>query len=178
MGKVTLLAVCLATAVGLSDAQGRERLPLRPDRAGTRISLATQPRIELPAVSSAELVRGSAMQALPIASEQEIVGGLVETLTRQIPAMWEMSVPAGTSIDRLEIVYDLVSASGRRQRLSAGAADGHGLAVRIRPLPSIIVSEDENRAIVRGGALLELDVSLVRRAGRYSGSLQVAVIER
>ncbi len=178
MGKATLLVLCLTTAVGLSDARDRERPPLRPGRAGTRVSLATLPRVELPAVSSAELVRGSTMQALPIASEQEIAGVVVEMLTRKIPAMWEMSVPAGTSVDRLEVVYDLISASGRRQRLSAGAADGEGFAVRIRPLPSIVVSQDEHRAIVRGGALLELDVSLVRRAGRYSGSLQVTVVER
>ncbi len=178
MGKATLLALCLMTAVGLSGARDRERLPRRPDRAGTRIALATLPRVELRAVSSVELVRGAAMQALSIGSEQEIGGIAVETLIREIPAMWEMSVPSGTPIERLEVVYDLISASGRRQRLSAGSADGEGFAVRVRPLPSIVVSEDEHRAIVQGGALLELDVGLVRRAGRYSGSLQVTVIER
>lgn len=181
---VALAALCLFSAVPASAGP----LDLLRGEPG---EVVVEPRIDLAPIRHPELAGGLTTTA---ATSRPAVAlgdrglrveptGLLFSLPsrrviREVAALWRMELPAGVDPRDLEITYELVARSGRRDRLSQpGEADSE-IGIRMRRTGPIEIDGPGGRAMVEGGVVLELDLTATRFAGNYAGTLEVTVNQR
>ncbi len=147
-------------------------------------ALGLEPRITLAEIHSTELSLGSTV-ALPrsrrIADPGFAARGagrfpdLPTKVTRELPDLWRLWLPNDASPSALEVSYELVSARGRRDRLSHRDSEPSEIEVRVRPIPPAVTARDGAGKELEGGVVLELDVAPARAAGTYLGTLTITI---
>jgi hypothetical protein len=100
---------------------------------------------------------------------------LTLNVERELPGLWRLRVPAGMRLGATQVSYQIVAGSGAAGRLSNAELPDEGIPVRVVGSLPFVVESDEESAVLEGGATLHLDLSEVRHAGRYVGTLQVTM---
>jgi hypothetical protein len=149
----------------------------RPARASVT-ELTVEPRARLANVTPHEVLSGPSTQAVAVPRG----GGLLDlavvpaTVVRHLPALWELRLPVDYPLEQLRITFEVFSGRGVRDELDRSGGEGGGMSVvELRPTPPEVVRREGNEIVVQGGAVLELDVAEVQRAGRYGGSVRIVV---
>ncbi|MDX1388367.1 MAG: hypothetical protein R3344_04210 [Acidobacteriota bacterium] len=96
-------------------------------------------------------------------------------IVRRLPAIWWMRLRDPSELDSLGVRLDLTSVDGSRDRLGHSLEHESEIRVTVRPLDPVVSRDDVDSVVIEGGALLILDLSEVRSAGRYTGTLTVTV---
>ena len=96
-------------------------------------------------------------------------------IVRRLPSLWRMRLARGDQADRLDVQYEVTDQTGRRDCLAASAAPESEVRVELRPIPPLIVSENADGVLLEGGLVLYIDLSSIRSAGVYSGTLTVTL---
>jgi hypothetical protein len=159
-----LLAAALAWTVAAAAQE-----PAAPE---VRASLVLAPSQVLAPPTAAELLLGSWIEAVPLRGRAPEDVPVRTVVVREIPELWELRIPAEVPLESLDVSYEIVADDGVRYRLS-GAGDE--IPIKLRPGRPVLVRREGPLAVVRGGAVLELHVQDVRRAGTYRGQLRVSV---
>lgn len=153
--------------------------------------VVVEPRIELDRIRHPELAGGLTTTA---ATSRPAVllgdGGLVveptgllfslpsRRVVREVAALWRMELPSGVDPRDLEVTYELVARSGRRDRLSQPGEPSSEIGIRMRRTGPLEIDAPGGGAVVEGGVVLELDLTATRFAGDYAGTLEVTVNPR
>ena len=144
--------------------------PAERDADGLRV----QRHATLASIRPNELFRGPLVGSVSVDDLLRDIPSASAILTRELPALWELRVPADLPLEMLDVRFDLVADNGERRRLN-GPEAGRDIPVRTRPLPPVVVREEGSFVVLRGGAVFELDLGSVRRSGNYGGRLTVRV---
>lgn len=132
--------------------------------------------VELRPLQPQELVRGPASRSLGTPAASLVPVPL--RIERELPMVWEMWLPKDWRPERLEVDYEVVSADGQHDRLAHRGRADSTIGLHLVALPPEVVSEIDDRILVRGSLLVEIDVESLRFAGTYEGTLNVTVRER
>ncbi|MDX1389720.1 MAG: hypothetical protein R3344_11060, partial [Acidobacteriota bacterium] len=96
-------------------------------------------------------------------------------VVRRLPSIWWMRLRDPDELDNLGVRLDLTAIDGTRDRLGHSGTNDSQIRVLIQPIDPVVTRDDVDSVVVEGGAYLILDLSEVRSAGRYSGTLTVTV---
>ncbi len=132
--------------------------------------------VALAPVTSTELFGGPPEWAVAV-PEGDLGPPISYTVVRRMPDLWQLRVFGDVRPEDLDVTYELVSGSGRQDRLSHREHPESEIRVRILPAPPHVVRTERDGAVVQGGAVLELDVAGVRAAGHYQGTITITVVE-
>jgi hypothetical protein len=158
-------ALLAATAWTAVAAQGLDGIP-------TRLELKSN--LTLPAITPAELLGKHGQSSHALRQHSELHTAPAPTpIVREIPVLWEVRMEGDVDPELLDVRYEFVSERGDSGVLSL--AGSGNMPVRVRDRMPIVVETDGETTLIRGGAVVELDVGQVLHSGRYSGSLIVRV---
>lgn len=139
-------------------------------------------RMELPPIRAFELGLGGPMLARAVAEGTESthrdvaeLPSLTLTVERELAALWRIRVSAGARLPSIQIGYQVVAGNGAIGRLSNAELPEEEIPVRVVGSAPSVIESDEESTVLEGGATLFLDLSKVRHAGRYVGSVQVTL---
>ena len=177
------IAAALATSSIAAPQTGAASPPsvqlIVPEQIGETV-LAT--RVELPPIRAFELGLAGPAQAQPVLGGGHSMNravaelpSLTLTVERELPGLWRLRVPAGMRLGATLVSYQIVAGSGAAGRLSNVELPEEGIPVRVVGSGPLVVESDEESAVLEGGATLHLDLSEVRHAGRYVGTIQVTM---
>lgn len=139
-----------------------------------------KPRVHLEPVTAIELTGGRNQPAIS-AGDYRPGGGsfnswnLLTTVSRSVPELWRMRIPAETSLFALDVNYELVGANGRSSCLGNLEKIGSEIKVAIDEIPPRIIGREAHSMVVEGGMMMHLKLDTARSAGTYSGTLTVVV---
>ena len=196
--RVTLLASCLALLMTqVVAAQDFARMPHGGRRAEViDAALSVTSRIDLGAISLAEVFglapagRTAAAAAPSSSGGSGAVGlgswtgggntigelpGASAIIQRTIPDAWQLAVEAGDLTRHYDVDFVLHDAYGRAGRLSLGEDRSSTLGVTLESHTPVVVASEGDFEVLQGGITFYLDLSRVRHAGRYQGSLTVTL---
>ncbi len=170
-----VLGLWVMATLGSAVLAGPNAVFWSPSSKGGMIRFSIQPHVILHPIASSELLRGSESQPM------RYRGGPIEApqintiVTRHVPSLWRVTMPRGTNVDDLEITYDVLSEKGRDGCLSLRGKGDFECPVRILPTRPVTVERQDQVDLLEGGAILELDLTTVRYAGTYSGTLLISI---
>ena len=130
--------------------------------------LTDAPAVALPRTRFLAGAGGEARGAPPLRDFATLV-------TREIRDLWQLRLPPGTSPAALDVAYDLVSASGREDRMSHRERADSEIRVRLEPIAPQVLEIDGGGTLIQGGVALLLDVAPARTAGSYAGTLTATI---
>jgi hypothetical protein len=138
------------------------------------------PTVELEPIQASEILSDNGHLALSAGTYAPGgfgagIPGVEARIVRTIPALWWMRLRDERDLDNLDVRVDLSATDGGRGRLAHGRDEGSQIRVEVRPLEPVVTIDDTDSVVVEGGALLILDLTGVRAAGTYNGTLTVTV---
>ena len=142
-------------------------------------------RVSLDSIGADELLGGVAGRAVSAgtwtgphqgALALRRAGARLETrLTRSIPGLWRVRLPAGAQANDLDVQLRFQSTGGEVGYLVHERRPDSRIRVQVAPTVPVSAWVDDERAEVAGGAAFELDLADAIAAGRYEGQLIVMV---
>jgi len=97
------------------------------------------------------------------------------TLVRSIPSLWRVQIPTAEDADAIDVTYEVEGANGHRNSLSNEMCEDSEISVTAQPLAPIVTDYGHGSTTIEGGVVLYLDIANARSAGRYSGTVTVAI---
>jgi hypothetical protein len=94
---------------------------------------------------------------------------------RTIPSLWRIALPAGESVHDLDVRYELVSSTGKPNRLGHDQSPHDEITARVRPLPPSVSMTSRGHSVAEGSVELEFDLTRAPQTGTYRGTLYVTV---
>ena len=192
---ILVLVGCLTLLMWTTSHAQEQRQPVFGNNAEVvDAALRLTRTIELTAISMAEVLgmapgasaaRGSGPAATVTASASSLgawrPGGTTATgvseaavIRRSVPDAWQMSVESTQRRrQHLDVAYTVRGASGKLGTLSHGADRGSGIGVRLESIPPTVLVTEGDFDVLQGGVVFYLDLTGVRRAGQYQGTLTV-----
>ena len=141
---------------------------------GVRLELA--PRTQLQHIDTPELILNAASrQAIAVTDASDFEQGFTTQVVRTLPALWQMTVSTQVDPVALHVDYELTSAGGRLNRLSAAEDSDSEIDVHLDPVNPKIVFQTREFTVVEGGAVFHMELSDAYLAGSYQGLLRVTV---
>jgi hypothetical protein len=176
-----LLAQGSATAEPVPEPRDRSAPPTFLADFDLRVGAVRVARtVELEAIQATELLADHAYLAL--SSGTYTPGGFgagapgfEARIVRTIPALWWMRLRDESDLDTLDVRLNLSANDGGRDRLAHDRDEDSQIRVELRPLDPVVAIDDDDSVVVEGGALLILDLTGVRSAGTYNGTLTITV---
>ncbi len=147
----------------------------RLDGGAAAAELRLEPILALEPIRAVELAAGlgSVSGALTSSRGDLATGPVHLAVARELPRLWQLRLAAGRDAAAFDVSYRLVADNGRRDQLSNPLDPGAAIVARLEPLPPVVVRRSADESVVEGGATLLLDLSQVRLAGSYQGTLTV-----
>ena len=149
-------------------------LPTRPGEVRMAAHLT------LDAISAAELTQGRG-SALPEAgvwrgsASAFDLSPILLRVTRLAPSLWRMRLADASYPGAIDVRYEVFGADGSPGRLTHVEHPEDGMGVIIEPTQPEVIFEDNQGAVVEGGAALQLLLEEARHAGTYTGTVVVTV---
>lgn len=91
---------------------------------------------------------------------------------RQVPLRWQLDLPLDRRLDPPRVRVACEGMDGHPGTLTHGSG-GERLPVRVETGSTRTVAREDSREILEGEVWLELDLGLIRYAGRYQGRIVV-----
>lgn len=187
-----MMAACLMMSA--YEAEGAERA----------IQLSyLQNQVLLDPITSSELLGGPDSQALPVQGDIRAQRLLVEEISRPLPSVWQIRVPAKVALGSLRVQYQLTAANGNPGRLSHINFPKAEILVNLQPLPpriieqeEVVIEEEEGVSVntttaqtpplkrvvniqrfnsIEGGVTISFHPSQIQYAGTYAGTLTILI---
>ncbi|HLO85948.1 MAG TPA: hypothetical protein VK203_13190 [Nostocaceae cyanobacterium] len=162
-------------------------LPMNPEPVEIN-RLSTPQKLTIPPIKQSEITIGlsdndsnNVARTESVSSRNDLLRPPVlnNTITREFPNLWLMRVPL-EDVPLLYATYEIKAENGRAEAVSNEQNANFTAPVVLEPLPITVISQDPNTntAVVQGGVLLKINLSVAQAAGEYTGDLTVTVDRR
>ena len=177
-----LCLVCLPALAGQSPetAVHPGPLPFIPEEDLRLDAVRLTPVVRLEPILASEILPDDLFLAVP--EGRWSPGGLdfgsrpfESTIVRTLPGVWWMRLRDERALDDMDVRLELTSGDGTHNRLVHESDQNSQIHVTVEPLAPVVALDDTSSVVIEGGAVLILDISDVRSAGSYSGTLTVTI---
>lgn len=109
-----------------------------------------------------------------VASASPSTQPIKSIIEREIPALWRLTIGASTSTQVVRVRVYVEGSTGQEGILVSADDAREGLPVFVLERPPLRIVDKDGITSMRGGVVLQILTSSLRRAGRYSGRIVIS----